>query len=132
MSDRPKNWQDQHKEWMGPDSREVCIARDGCCVNVCDDADVGVEIYYPDRDMSKAAIVEVDLMDVRAADSIRIQYDFDRDGWVIRQASTFEWESGDEVCDPDWQEVAFIKAWAREKPSARQLQDERERAERKP
>ncbi len=58
--------------------------------------------------------VEVGLSDVRAADSILISYDFDRDGYVIKQASTF---SGDEPdYDEDWQEVAFVQAWAREQP----------------
>ena len=53
------------------------------------------------------------LTDVRAADDIRISYDYDRDGWVIEQASIFEWDGDDEECDEDWQEVAFVKAWAR-------------------
>ena len=57
----------------------------------------------------KAFIIQ--LMDVRAADSIRVSYDFERDGWRIDQASIFEWDSSDEVCDPGWREVAFIKAW---------------------
>lgn len=56
--------------------------------------------------------IEIDLYDVRAADSIRIQYDFERDGYVILQASIFEPE--DDEMDEDWQEVAFIRAWARE------------------
>ena len=43
-----------------------------------------------------------------------IKYDFDRDGWQILQASKFSWDGDDEECDPDWQEVAFVKAWARE------------------
>ena len=60
--------------------------------------------------------VVLDLEHVRAADGILVSYDFDRDGWSIRQASQFEWEEGDEICDPDWQEVAFVKAWGREKP----------------
>jgi len=54
-------------------------------------------------------------MHVRAADSILIEYDFDRDGYSIKQASTFR---GDVPgFDQDWQEVAFIKAWARAKPN---------------
>lgn len=73
-----------------------------------------VELWYP-RSPENASEIEVGLMDVRAADSIRVSYDFDRDGWVIKQASTFEFEAGDEVCDEDWQEVAFVRAWAREK-----------------
>jgi hypothetical protein len=61
--------------------------------------------------------IEVGLVDVRAADSILIRYDFQRDGFAIFQASRFEWEADDEVQDPDWQEVAFVQAWARESES---------------
>lgn len=75
-----------------------------------DTATVG--LWYPRTEPVKA--IEVDL--VRAADSIRVEYDFERDGWVIKQASRFEWEADDPDCDPDWQEVAFVGAWAREVP----------------
>jgi hypothetical protein len=71
-----------------------------------------IEIWYPRSRPVK--FVEVGLMDVRAADNIRISYDFDRDGWKIEQASIFQWELGDEMFDADWQEVAFVQAWARE------------------
>lgn len=73
---------------------------------------LGVELCYPRS--SKFKFVEVDLMDVRAADSVRLHYDFERDGWVIEQASIFQWEITDKICDPDWQEVAFISAWGRQ------------------
>lgn len=72
-----------------------------------------VDIWYPRAD-DRPSFLCVGLVDVRAADSLRISYDFDRDGWKIEQASKFEWEADDPVCDPDWQEVAFIEAWARE------------------
>jgi hypothetical protein len=72
-----------------------------------------IDLCYPRCEESVKSFV-VGLMDVRAADSIRVSYDFERDGWKIEQASTFEWNVGDPVCDPDWQEVAFVKAWARE------------------
>jgi hypothetical protein len=74
----------------------------------------GVDLWYP-RVEGNPKFVEVGLMDVRAADSIRISYDHERDGWKIEQASTFEWEANDTVCDPDWQEVAFVQAWGRER-----------------
>ena len=70
-----------------------------------------VGIYYPRR--AVPTYVEVDLVDTRAADGIRISYDLERDGYVIEQASRFEWEADEEV-DSDWQEVAFVEAWARE------------------
>ena len=74
-----------------------------------------IDLWYP-RIEGNPAFVEVGLMDVRAADSIRVSYDFERDGWKVEQASTFEWDVNDKVCDPDWKEVAFIQAWARERP----------------
>ena len=71
-----------------------------------------VELSYPRY--SKINKIEINLSDVRAADGVRVSYDYDRDGWIVKQASTFEWDSDDDECDSDWQEVAFIKAWARE------------------
>lgn len=75
-----------------------------------------VDLWYP-RVEDNIDTIQVMLMDVRAADDIQISYDFERDGWVIKQASKFVWDADDEICDPDWQEVAFIAAWAREDPS---------------
>jgi hypothetical protein len=73
---------------------------------------IAIDLWYP-RVGTNAKHIEVGLCDVRAADSIRIHYDFARDGYVIEQASAFSWEIDDEVRDPDWKEAAFIKAWAR-------------------
>jgi hypothetical protein len=67
-----------------------------------------LDLWYP-RLEGNIKNIEVGLMDVRAADNIRISYDFQRDGWKIEQASKFEWDGSDLVCDPDWQEVSFIK-----------------------
>lgn len=72
-----------------------------------------VSLCYP-RNPGHITHLEVDLEDVRAADSLRVSYDFDRDGWKIEQAQFFSWESGDKVCDPGWIEVAFIQAWAKQ------------------
>lgn len=74
-----------------------------------------VDLFYPGASDNPTAI-QVGLDHVRAADDLRITYDMQRDGWIIMQASTFRWESSDTECDPDWQEVAFVKAWARAKP----------------
>jgi hypothetical protein len=76
-----------------------------------------IDLFYP-REEGNAKALEIGLCDVRAADSLRITYDFDRDGWSILQASIFEWDIDDETCDADWQEVAFIQAWGRQKVSA--------------
>lgn len=74
---------------------------------------IDVALCYPNSGNNINA-VEVSLVDVRAADSIRIMYDKDRDGWSIKQASRFQWDVDDEERDPDWQEVAFIQAWGRQ------------------
>jgi hypothetical protein len=49
-----------------------------------------VELSYPGVGDNPTHIV-LGLEHVRAADSIRMSYDFERDGWVIEQASKFEW-----------------------------------------
>ena len=73
-----------------------------------------VTLWYP-RQEGNAKAVEIDLCCVRAADSILVEYDFERDGWVIKQASRFEFDASDTVCDPGWKEVAFVQAWAPDK-----------------
>ena len=77
--------------------------------------EVHVALTYPA--LGGCQYVVVDQESVRASDGVRLHYDYERDGFVIEQASTFSWDGGDEVCDPDWQEVAFIRSWAREKQS---------------
>lgn len=77
-----------------------------------------VDLQYPRTPGSTFSTVEVDMTEVRACDSIRITYDFDRDGWSIKQASTFSWDADEKVFDSDWQEVAFVQAWARERKAA--------------
>lgn len=68
-----------------------------------------IELEYPNHRSIKA--IEIDLMDVRASDGIRIEYDFERDGWVISQPQVLEWKEGDGVCDPQWKEMAFLQSW---------------------
>ncbi len=79
------------------------------------DERIMVDLWYPrvDEEGLCTKEIEVGLVDVRAADSILVSYDFDRDGYVIKQASKFEWDADDTDCDPDWQEVALIQAWGR-------------------
>jgi hypothetical protein len=74
-----------------------------------------VDLEYPGASDNETHI-RIGLLHVRAADDIRIHYDFERDGYVIEQASYFgPWEVG-APADMDWQEVAFVKAWGRERP----------------
>lgn len=69
-----------------------------------------VEILYPRS--TGLRFVEVGLCDVRAADSLRISYDFDRDGWVVEQAKYSVWDEHDPLPhDAGWTEVAFCQAW---------------------
>lgn len=74
-------------------------------------SELHIDLWYPRNSSIKSFVIG--LVDVRSADSIRVSYDFERDGWKIEQASRFEWEEDDEVCDLDWQEVAFIESWSR-------------------
>lgn len=72
---------------------------------------VTVELMYPNAGENPNE-VEVGMCSVRSADSVVVCYDLDRDGWSILQASRFSFApDGDQ--DPDWQEVAFIRAWQR-------------------
>jgi hypothetical protein len=74
-----------------------------------------VELTYPNiATPEQCRFIYVNQESVRASDGIRLHYDYDRDGWVVEQASKFSWSDDDEVCDPDWQEVAFIESWARQ------------------
>jgi hypothetical protein len=74
-----------------------------------------IELIYPEIYTKEKTTLEVSMCHTRAADSVRISYDSDRDGWVIEQASIFSWDKDDSICDPDWQEVSFIQAWGRAK-----------------
>lgn len=75
-----------------------------------DEEVVSVDLLYPRSD-GHPSIVEVGMEDVRSADNVRVTYDFERDGWIILQASRFSWDTDDEERDEGWQEVAFVQAW---------------------
>jgi len=51
-------------------------------------------------------------VDDHPVDSLLVEYDFDRDGWSIRQASQFPGPV-DDTHGLEWAEVAFVKAWGR-------------------
>ncbi len=73
------------------------------------DRTLTVELFYPRQDDEPNGI-EIDLVDVRASDGIRVRYDFDRDGWVIEQPTRFEWKLYEQV-DFGWKESAFVPSW---------------------
>lgn len=65
-----------------------------------------VDLWYPrNRDIK---FVEVGLIDVRAAETLRLSFDYERNGWKIERATIFEWETDDSVQDEGWTEVAFV------------------------
>lgn len=68
-------------------------------------------VALPQSDKPQYVEVELDDFSVRCADSVRVSYDFARDGWVIEQAKHFEFRSDDALCDPGWTEVAFCRAF---------------------
>ncbi len=63
-----------------------------------------VDLWYPKIRDIKA--VEIGLVDVRSADNILIDFDFERNGWRIRMDHAY----GSEIVE-EKQEVAFIDAW---------------------
>lgn len=72
------------------------------------------DLWYPRADGDGCTnAIDVHLMDVRAADDIRIQYDFDRDGYSITREKTID-RGGAMECTGEWIEVAFIPSWSDE------------------
>lgn len=58
--------------------------------------------------------LEIGLVGVKTSDPIRISYDFEREGWVIKQLELIPLykdgptDGGEQV----WHEVAFFDSWA--------------------
>lgn len=75
-----------------------------------------VDIFYPDTPDS-LRYVTLNLIDVRAADGIRVSYDKERDGWLIEQEVSYAHIDDGETLyhscpeEPVWKEAAFIPAW---------------------
>jgi hypothetical protein len=62
-----------------------------------------IDLAYP-RNEGAVNCLEIELVDVRASDGLRILYDFDRDGWSIQQPDN----------EDNWREVSFHHSWALE------------------
>lgn len=75
------------------------------------DKELLVELTYPETNKDGVAYIEVDQESVRASDSVRLHYDYDRDGWVVEKPTKLCWNSSDKECDMGWREVAFIQSW---------------------
>ena len=65
------------------------------------DCRVIVDMYYPR--LNEINTVQVCLVDVRAADDVRIYFDFDLNQWIVQQ----EFDNG-------WKDVARLPATRRE------------------
>ena len=79
-------------------------------IEVCErDYGAHVDLWYPSRD-KPAPRVTIELNDIRAANSIAIEYDFERDGYVVRMDKTINLGSIMDVVEKNV-EVAFIPAW---------------------
>ena len=76
------------------------------------DNELHINLFYPT--LSNIKYFCIGLMDVRAADNIRVGYDYERDGWVIEQMPCVEHDGFTviETVDEPWQEVAFVGSWA--------------------
>lgn len=65
---------------------------------------------YPEiYDKSKRNSLTIELIHTRAAKGIHIEYDSERDGWIISNQTKFSWTIDDDICDPEYTEVAFIE-----------------------
>lgn len=72
-----------------------------------------VDFWYC-RSEGAVRFLEIGLMDVRAADGIRVHYDFDRDGFVVCQPKPIIEsidKSGTINCGEEWVEVGFFASW---------------------
>lgn len=73
------------------------------------------DLWYPGPGVGNPTHLQIGMMHVRATDGIRVSYDFERDGWVIEQGGVWSWSEDDpKPHDEDWQEVAFVRSWARD------------------
>jgi hypothetical protein len=70
---------------------------------------IKVELKYPRVEDNPDKVI-ISLMDVRAADDLLIEFDFDRNGWVIKMDETKDKDSMTEIIK-EKVEVAFIPAW---------------------
>lgn len=75
---------------------------------------VSIELAYP-RTEGNPNRVSIGLSDVRAADDLAVEYDFERDGWVLRMDKVREETTASGSCHMETieglAEVAFVPAW---------------------
>lgn len=72
----------------------------------------------------------LNVADRPVAGSVRMRFDFARDGWVIEQPRVYIVDPSPDETDPepelleDWAEVAFFPAWSRQQPGDLPWQDD--------
>lgn len=67
--------------------------------------------------------IGVGISHVRASDGIKICYDYDRDGYVIKQCWTEEVDKGSFIEEVQhWEETAFVQSWALEEKNKKLTQ----------
>lgn len=66
---------------------------------------LSVALWYPGIASSKIQHIQVELIHVRAADPIRITFNFERDGYVIERCIL----DGEEDSNYRYEEVAFVE-----------------------
>jgi hypothetical protein len=71
---------------------------------------IRVDLWYPPNHGITEQFVTIGLSHVRAADSIKVRYDFERDGWVVQMDKTKYMGSFSDVLIED-DEVAFVPSW---------------------
>lgn len=54
----------------------------------------------------------IDLVDVRAANTLIVHFDFDRDGWVLESPTKMGWAPGEDTLDERLEEVGFVPAYS--------------------
>lgn len=71
---------------------------------VCEDNVLAVDLYYPRQE--KFDTIQLDIVSTRGNDDIRISYDFNRGGWIIKKREFYQ---EIENYFEKWEEVYFIK-----------------------
>ena len=74
---------------------------------------LSVPLWYPrtedpNRTPDHPVRLEIDLVCVRAAKPIRVEYDFERNGYVITVPTLPPEHADDHDCDLVWVEAAFV------------------------
>lgn len=74
--------------------------------------EIHVDLWYPEV-TDECKVVEIDLMCVRASNSLRVQFDHERNGFVLTMEEFLAHTSEcSKLKEPTYVEVGFVPAWA--------------------